>query len=302
MVRISTTKFALLCFTVFGITAMHILFSCDNQDSQNVKSVHQQHEVKKENQVVKESKEPDNTWQAQKLAVIVPFRDRFEELMVFIPWIHKFLNAQKIPHKLVVVNQVDMHRFNRASLINIGYLMSKDECDYLVMHDVDLLPNNPDLLYRYHPDGPYHLASPEYHPMYHYKTYIGGVLMMTNEHFKLCRGMSNIFWGWGREDDELFLRYKDNQLKLYRPTGLTTGYDTFKHIHNKERRPRDYNRYGDQKKVQFKRDVETGFDTVQYSLESKRTISIDEAQVTIYNVELQCDKDKTPWCDHGKRS
>lgn len=85
--------------------------------------------------------------------------------------------------------------------------------------------------------------------------------------------MSNIFWGWGREDDELFLRFKEHKLtvgfllmvwflhanedscflcsQLYRQTGLTTGYDTFKHIHNKERRPRDYNRYGEQKKASF---------------------------------------------------
>ena len=40
-------------------------------------------------------------------------------------------------------------RFNRAALINIGFMKTKDECDYLVMHDVDLLPNNPDLLYTF---------------------------------------------------------------------------------------------------------------------------------------------------------
>lgn len=37
MVRISTTKFALLCFTIFGISAMHILFSCDDSESRNSK-------------------------------------------------------------------------------------------------------------------------------------------------------------------------------------------------------------------------------------------------------------------------
>ena len=52
--------------------------------------------------------------------------------------------------------------------------------------------------------------------------------------------MSNNFWGWGREDDEFFLRMRDQNLQLHRPKGVTTGYDTFKHVHDKERRPRDY--------------------------------------------------------------
>ena len=40
-------------------------------------------------------------------------------------------------------------RFNRAALINIGFLFSKNDCDYIVMHDVDLLPQNIQLLYDY---------------------------------------------------------------------------------------------------------------------------------------------------------
>jgi len=53
-----------------------------------------------------------------KLAVLVPFRDRFEELLIFAPYIHNFLNAQRINHHIFILNQVDDYRFNRASLIN----------------------------------------------------------------------------------------------------------------------------------------------------------------------------------------
>ena len=60
------------------------------------------------------------------------------------------------------------------------------------------------------------------------------------QHFKLCGGMANKFWGWGREDDEFFLRMKDAGLTVRRPEGVTTGYDTFKHVHDKERRKRDF--------------------------------------------------------------
>lgn len=74
-------------------------------------------------------------------------------------------------------------RFNRASLINVGYLESGNDTDYLAMHDVDLLPLNEALDYGFPEDGPFHVASPELHPLYHYKTYVGGILLLTKKHY-----------------------------------------------------------------------------------------------------------------------
>lgn len=104
----------------------------------------------------------------KKLAVIIPFRDRFEELLKFVPHLNKFLTAQDIPHHIFVVNQVDRFRFNRASLINVGFLVSKDTFDYMAMHDVDLLPLNDNLKYDYPEKGPFHIAAPGLHPKYNY--------------------------------------------------------------------------------------------------------------------------------------
>ena len=53
---------------------------------------------------------PDKWSGPHRLAVIVPFRDRWEELLQFAPHIHKFLNRQKVAHDIWVVNQVDSHR------------------------------------------------------------------------------------------------------------------------------------------------------------------------------------------------
>ena len=69
-------------------------------------------------------------------------------------------------------------------LINIGYTLSRDLSDYFVMHDVDLLPMNDDLSYSYPSNGPLHIASPELHPLYHYKKFVGGIMMMTREDFE----------------------------------------------------------------------------------------------------------------------
>ena len=45
-----------------------------------------------------------------KLAILVPFRDRFEELMDFVPYLSEFLLRQGKPYKLVILNQVDNYR------------------------------------------------------------------------------------------------------------------------------------------------------------------------------------------------
>ena len=39
-----------------------------------------------------------------------------------------------------------------------------------------------------------------------YTSLIGGVLAMTKEHFFRVNGFSNIFWGWGGEDDDMAIR------------------------------------------------------------------------------------------------
>lgn len=55
------------------------------------------------------------------------------------------------------------------------------------MHDVDLLPLNYDLSYEYPEAGPFHVSSPSLHPLYHYKTFVGGILMLNNQHFEKVR-------------------------------------------------------------------------------------------------------------------
>lgn len=47
---------------------------------------------------------------SHQLAVIVPFRDRYEEMIQFVPHIHQFLNRQNVRHKILVINQADKHR------------------------------------------------------------------------------------------------------------------------------------------------------------------------------------------------
>ncbi|KAM4621094.1 beta-1,4-galactosyltransferase 7 [Polymixia lowei] len=238
----------------------------------------------------------DPSWGPHKLALIVPFRERFEELLVFVPFMHTYLNKKKIRHRIFIINQVDHYRFNRASLINVGYMESGNDTDYLAMHDVDLLPLNQALDYGFPEEGPFHVASPELHPLYHYKTYVGGILLLTKKHYHMCNGMSNRFWGWGREDDEFYRRLRKADLQLFRPSGITTGYKTFRHIHDPAWRKRDQKRVAAQKQEQFKVDPEGGLTNLRYQVESRQELSISGAPCTIINTKLECDQNQTPWC------
>lgn len=164
----------------------------------------------------------DPSWGPHRLAVLVPFRERFEELLAFVPYMHRFLSKKRIRHHILVLNQVDHFRygsckargcravrmqraatrtrfhcrFNRASLINVGFLESGNDTDYIAMHDVDLLPLNEQLDYGFPEAGPFHVASPELHPLYHYKTYVGGILLLTKQHYEMVSLTPLLLCGW----------------------------------------------------------------------------------------------------------
>uniref|UniRef100_A0A915KKB9 Beta-1,4-galactosyltransferase 7 n=1 Tax=Romanomermis culicivorax TaxID=13658 RepID=A0A915KKB9_ROMCU len=237
-----------------------------------------------------------------KLCVLVPFRDRFDELLIFAPYMHQFLLDQAIDHEILIVNQVDNYRFNRASLINVGFLESCPRnfgCDYFAMHDVDLLPLNSNFSYEYpRKTGVYHLSSPDYHPLYNYSKFIGGILLMTNENFRLADGMSNKYWGWGLEDDEFYLRLKDAGLIIERPpkNSNVDRRTAFRNLHNSKRYMRDMRRLGDQKRESRKRDRKGGLRTVKYTIKSRLKLAIDMSTVHVLNIELICNRSETPWC------
>lgn len=234
-----------------------------------------------------------------RLAVIIPFRDRFDELLRLAPHLHRFLVKQGIRHRLVVVNQIDTLRFNRGSLINAGFLESEAYCDYVAMHDVDLLPLNPQLSYAFPPNGgPHHLAAPGLHPRYHYPTFVGGILLLSTARFRQLNGISNRYWGWGLEDDEFYARIREAGLNVTRPVGITTGKkDTFRHLHDRRRRPRDTARTAQQRRENRRRDRRTGLGDIRYQVKARHKLKIDGAPVDVLDVRLLCNRTDTPWCE-----
>ena len=70
----------------------------------------------------------------EKLAVIVPYRNRAEHLKVFMPYMEKSLAEEKVPFDIFIIEQHDDKPFNRAKLLNVGFSEAK-EYDYFAFQD-----------------------------------------------------------------------------------------------------------------------------------------------------------------------
>lgn len=143
-----------------------------------------------------------------KLGIIVPYRDRYPQLVQFKRHISEYFDNSDIDYELIIVEQDNATAFNRGKLLNIGALEAeKLGCTYLVFHDVDMLPVDVDYSFSEHPT---HLASnfisDNKETSVHFDRYFGGVTLFPLNVFKKVNGYSNEYWGWGFEDDDLFNR------------------------------------------------------------------------------------------------
>jgi hypothetical protein len=153
----------------------------------------------------------------KKLGIIVPYRARETHLESFKKKMTQYLDARKMNYEIIVVHQDDAKLFNRGTLLNIGFKIAESyKCDYVVFHDVDMIPLTVDYSYS---DKPLHLATG-------FKTvegdserelfeeYFGGVTLFPMEDFRKIDGYSNKYWGWGYEDTDLLHRCRKNDIIL----------------------------------------------------------------------------------------
>ena len=149
----------------------------------------------------------------KKLGVIVPFRNRHDQIVPFIETMREYLGKNEIPFEIIFVKQDDAKLFNRGTLLNIGFKQAqKLECDYVVFHDIDMLPIDVDYSYS---DHPLHLATNfKDNERVLFETYFGGVTLFPMNDFRRINGYSNKYWGWGYEDDDLLLRCVKKNVEL----------------------------------------------------------------------------------------
>ena len=157
-----------------------------------------------------------------KVGIIVPYRNRWEHYTIFKKHIERYLFLKKYEYSLIIIEQDNARAFNRGKLCNIGFLEAKSQgCSHVVFHDIDMLPLEIDYSYS---DHPVHLISEDLP----FDSYFGGITLFPTDQFEQINGFSNLYWGWGFEDDDLRYRCIKNSLNLipvketYSPDNLET--------------------------------------------------------------------------------
>ncbi|GAB0096843.1 Beta-1,4-galactosyltransferase [Sergentomyia squamirostris] len=169
------------------------------------------------------------------VAVIVVYRDREIQLRQFLTYMHNFLREQRLHYRIFIVEQFDRKPFNRAKLFNIGSVAAmKLGFPCLVLHDVDLLPMNLGQLYAC-TRKPRHMCASLDLFRYNlpYLGLFGGAVAIQSKPFVDVNGMSNMFNGWGGEDDDFFRRLQAKDIDICRFDPAYSRYTMLKHAKEK---------------------------------------------------------------------
>lgn len=165
---------------------------------------------------------PPDCLALQKVAMIIPFRNRDEHLKYWLYYLHPILQRQQLDYGVYVINQDGDATFNRAKLLNIGYAEALKDYDYecFVFSDVDLIPMDDRNTYKCY-SQPRHLSvsMDKFGFRLPYNQYFGGVSSMSKEQYMKINGFPNNYWGWGGEDDDIYNRLASKGMSISRPSG-----------------------------------------------------------------------------------
>ncbi|BES92782.1 Galactosyl_T_2 [Nesidiocoris tenuis] len=203
-----------------------------------------------------------------RVAIIIPYRDRTEHLSKFLANMHPFLQRQLLDYGIFVIEQFGNEVFNRAMLLNVGFVeaLSLREFDCFIFHDVDLLPEDDRNLYTC-PDQPRHMSAAVDVFSYRlpYADIFGGVSAMSKAQFEKVNGFSNKYWGWGGEDDDMAARIKASGLHITRYPPSVARYTMLSHTKQKANPKRYETLYRGKRRMKI-----DGLNTLKYTKKAYR--------------------------------
>ncbi|KAL4227918.1 Beta-1 [Mactra antiquata] len=168
----------------------------------------------------------------ERTAIIIPYRNRENHLKVLLSHLHEVLQRQMIEYGIYVIEMAFPAQFNRGLLANVGFLTSSSIRSYTcyIIHDVDLLMMDDRNMYRCG-RVPRHLtaSNTKYTKRLPYLAYFGGVVAFTPEQFWKVNGFSNLYFGWGGEDDDMVYRIFHTGQHFSRPKPIIGGYTAIEH-------------------------------------------------------------------------
>jgi hypothetical protein len=168
----------------------------------------------------------------KRLSIIVPYRARQQHLRDFVAHLRGYFARDKldkaIPYRVLIVEQEPGLPFNRGALLNIGFILEREQSDYVCFHDVDYLPiwadyswtEQPSRIIWYGADWrPIASGHSDLHTANDREHFFGAVILTPNEAFERVNGYSNRYWGWGFEDLDLRRRFLAANIGISRRDG-----------------------------------------------------------------------------------
>lgn len=233
--------------------------------------------VKKENPNVQPGGrfKPKDCEALQKVAIIIPFRNREEHLKYWLYYLHPILQRQQLDYGIYVINQDGDETFNRAKLLNIGYAEALKEYDYncFIFSDVDLIPMDDRNTYKCF-SQPRHLSvsMDKFGFRLPYNQYFGGVSSLSKEQYLKINGFPNNYWGWGGEDDDIYNRVASKGMSISRPTGEIGKCRMIRHNRDKmnDPNPQRFNRIAHTRETMYK----DGINSLKYQVLSIQKLDL----------------------------
>jgi xylosylprotein 4-beta-galactosyltransferase len=166
---------------------------------------------------------------AHNLAVVVPHRSTTShvnprQLDALCNRLINSLMPRRLRFQLFVVNQVDKRPFNRGALANAAVSillhgrgssmpfeykhMRHAYFDYVAIHDIDRYPVLGNQSGCDGTTADYYSFPAKSPRVLHPSSFAGGVLVLPTDLYSAVNGFSNSYWGWGEEDNDLFLRLR----------------------------------------------------------------------------------------------
>ncbi|CAG5127916.1 unnamed protein product, partial [Candidula unifasciata] len=122
--------------------------------------------------------------------------------------------------------------FNKGRIMNAAFreALKLFDSHCVCFHDVDLVPEDDRNMYSC-TEQPKHMSIgiDKFQYILPYDGLVGGVLMFKTDQFVLVNGYSNMYWGWGAEDDDMTTRILSHGLRIYRPPSNIARYKMVKH-------------------------------------------------------------------------
>uniref|UniRef100_A0AC34RD12 Beta-1,4-N-acetylgalactosaminyltransferase n=2 Tax=Panagrolaimus sp. JU765 TaxID=591449 RepID=A0AC34RD12_9BILA len=183
---------------------------------------------------------PSNCTTLKKVAIIIPYRDRFSHLMRLLNFLFPILQRQLLNFRFIVTEQKGDDLFNKGRIMNAAFIFAeKLGVDCVIFHDVDMFPQDDRTPYDC-PEQPRHIGAFVSNLGYQlwYNELVGGVLALTMDDYRQINGYSNLYWAWGGEDDDMGKRLLSQNMTIERPNQQFARFSMLKHGKRKRTAPK----------------------------------------------------------------